>query len=94
MVMKEKFELVYKDKESYKKRYIKKHWWSSWKLEREGDKPKKYPVDQKNCVHRMKYYCHAQTVYGSTIALYRCEKCGKEQAGNSHIPGWKYEEEE
>lgn len=92
--MKERFELIPKGDDSYLVRYVKEHWWSNWKKEMDGDKVKKYPVDQRNCVHRMKRKCVAQTVYGSMVTIYYCEKCGKEQAGRDHIQGWKYEEEE
>jgi len=90
--MKEKFILVAEKENSYLIRYTKKHWWSEWKQEMDGDKVKKYPVDQENCVHQMTYVGLSPTTYGSLIGIYRCTKCGREQAGCDRLPGWKYEE--
>lgn len=44
--MKEKFELIPKGKYPYKIKYIKKHWWSKWKIELEPNTntPMMYPV--------------------------------------------------
>ena len=92
--MKERFELVYRGKDSYKIRYIKRHWWSKWKIELEYNTnvPKIYPVDQENCAHHLEF-SHIVEYYYRPIPLriYRCTKCGYSQVGKDHIPGKKYE---
>ena len=90
--MQEKFELIQNGKESYLIRRYKKHWWSRWKTEMYGDKPKRYPVNQDDCAHRLVFVRMVTSLpmYVS-LPLYRCQKCGYEQISNEHLEGNKYE---
>ena len=90
--MKAKFELRGDGKEAYRVRFTKKHWWSKWILEMDGEYVKKYPVNQENCVHHLEFYYRGQTVYGPYVNIYRCTKCGHSQVGKTHLEGYKYDE--
>jgi len=91
--MKEKFELIPMGEASYRIRRYKKHWWSRWKIEMDGMTPKIYPVDQKNCNHRIEFVSMVTALPNRIqLPLYRCIKCGYEQIGKQHLCGQNYEQ--
>lgn len=80
--MKEKFELIPMGEHSHLIRKFKKHWWSKWEVEMDGNTPKIYHVDQERCVHDfefVKIVYSASYPAGMPWKLIRCKKCGKER---------------
>lgn len=80
--MKEKFELIPMGEHSHLIRKFKKHWWSKWEIEMEGNTPKIYPIDQEHCVHDYELVEIVRTVSfpaGVPMRLLRCTKCGHER---------------
>lgn len=91
--MKEKFELIGTGNSAHLIRKFKRHWWSKWEIEMDGTTPKIYLVDQDNCEHRLKYaYTGRALPNYMPVPIYRCEKCGYEQVGTTHLQGNKYED--
>lgn len=91
--MKERYELRGHGKDAYMARFTKNHWWNRWEAETNSDgSVKKYPVDQENCYHRLRYAYQGMTLRGIPFPIYRCEKCGYEQVGTTHLEGNKYED--
>lgn len=80
--MKEKFELIPMAEHSHLIRKFKRHWWSKWEIEMDGDSPKIYLVDQEHCEHDYEYIRTVISVSypaGVPWRLLRCKKCGHER---------------
>ncbi len=79
--MKEKFELIGSDETAHLIRKFKKHWWSKWTIEMDGNTPKIYLVDQENCEHDYKFVeIFKAYPNGAPWRLFRCSKCGVTRA--------------
>lgn len=64
--MKEKFELIPMGEYSHLIRKIKRHWWSKWEIEMDGNTPKIYPIDQEHCEHEFSNLDEAAEEYATT----------------------------
>ena len=81
MDYKERYELIPMRENSHLIRKFKKHWWSKWQIEMDGEEPKIYPVNQKNCKHDYEFVeivISDSYPRGIPMEKIRCKKCGYE----------------